>query len=145
MQSAEFLRQVAKLDRDSLEQVMRDLADSRADGDLEKIGKVLTEDVRMELACAQPTFPYFGKFHGREAVLSALGRMRLDIEYQNYETLALLVDHDCGFMRRRALLRHRGTNRSGYVEIWDHFRFRDGLVSELVYFPDFPALMALSR
>lgn len=143
MQSGDAIRQLALLDRERLEQVMRDVAGFRAGGALEKVADLLTEDFRLELAGNMPNFPYLGEYHGREAALFMLNRMRTDIEYQSFETLALLVDHDRGFMRRKAQLRHRGTGKSGPVEIWDIYRFRDGKVCDLVLFPDLPALMRL--
>jgi len=143
MQSADSIRQLALLDRERLEQVMRDVAGFRAGGAAEKIASHLTEDLRLELAGHSPNFPYLGEYRGREAALFMLNRMRTDIEYQSFEMLALLVDHDQGFMRRRAQLRHRGTGKSGPVEIWDIYRFRDGRVCDLTIFLDLPALMRL--
>lgn len=143
MQSQESLRALAVFDRELIEDVMRQVAGYRAVGDIDSIGALLTSDITLELAGNAPNFPFLGRYHGREAALFLLNRMRTDIEYLSYDTLSLIVDHDQGFMRRLAQLRHRGTGRQGAVEIWDHYRFRNGQVCELTLLPDIPGLMRL--
>lgn len=144
MQSQQSLRALAAFDRDLIENVMQKVADYRAAGDIESIGAFLSSDVTLDLANGHPPkIPLPGQHHGREAVLFVLNEMRTDIEYLSYETLSLIVDHDQGFMRRRAQLRHRGTGRQGAVEIWDHYRFRNGLICWLALLPDMPGLLRL--
>jgi len=143
MQSSDVSRQLAVFDRERIERVMHEVASFRAGGAVEKIASLLCEDIRLEFAGNLPGFPFLGEYHGREAALFMLNRMRTEIEYVSFDILAAIIELDSAFMRRRAVLRHRGTGKSGAVEIWDTYRFRDGMVSELVLFPDLAALRQL--
>lgn len=144
MQSLEALKQLAALDRDRIEQVLTMHNRLRAAGEFEALSDCYCEQAELELLGNPRYFAYAGRYRGRPAVIEAFRRMGTEVQFIEAEIRDILVDCDRAMMRTHARLRHRGTGLSLEHEIWDIFRFDNGLIAHQTKLIDLQAFNRLS-
>jgi ketosteroid isomerase-like protein len=145
MQSEEAARQLAALDRNLFEQRIRAMVQMHADGNLRDLLDFVAEDVVYNVRGGWITFPYSGPVRGKNEVAAAMAM--ISVRFQNLGSVIhdLVIDGERAAFWRTATIRHRGTGKTGEVDVVDFIRFRDGLVAEFTEIADSAALAELDE
>ena len=129
MQSIDLLRQLAVLDRERIEHAVTQHGQLRLAGNFDGMAEYYSGHAVLELVGNPRHFIYAGIYEGVAQIIGAFKQMQTEIEFLNSEIKNLLIDQDSAMMRCAVKVRHRGTGLALSQEIWDLFRFEDGLIS----------------
>jgi ketosteroid isomerase-like protein len=129
------------LTRDEIADRVLRLIGARAVGGLAEIGALLDPNVSLKII-GDPLaiYPFPSRRFGREAVLELVTSLRSIFRYEDMEVLNLIVDGDRATVLRRAKMIDLGSGRSNIVHVNDWFRFRRGLVVEVLQINDNAAM-----
>ena len=136
MQSIEVLRDLAVFDRERIEHAVNRHGELRAANNYDAMAEYYSEHAVLELLGNRRTFHFAGIHRGRNAVIDILKRMGMEVEFISAEITELLIDGDRAMMRSKVRVRHRGTGLVLSQEIWDLFRFENGLIAGQTKFFD---------
>lgn len=143
MQSDEVLAKLAVLDRETIEQTIRDIHLLRAQAKYDALERYLAPEAEYEFVGSGPGFPFVGKYIGKSDIIDMFKTTNTEIEVLNSSLLKLMIEGDQAFTRRRVDARHRGTGLREVHEIWNIWKFRDGLVEKCIVFLDVSAYARL--
>ncbi|MGD9713739.1 MAG: nuclear transport factor 2 family protein [Beijerinckiaceae bacterium] len=130
MQSAELDAMLGSLDRERIETTIRTVHALHSQAKYDALERYFACDVVFEYVGDKRRFPYAGRYEGAAAIISLLKTVNTEIETLKSTLLELLFDGNRAFSRRRLHVRHRGTGIQLTHEIWDIWRFRDGLIQD---------------
>ncbi len=132
------------LSRDDMARRMMELGSfSRSGPDIGLFRRYCSPDVVCEFVGDRSTIAYAGRHRGIEALVHIVRSIGVDFEQFGAATPEMVVEGGSVATRRSVEWRHRGTGRSGLVELADFVRFEDGLIVELVEFRDSVALLQM--
>ena len=116
---------------DPRERAIRELYDARARGDLESVGALLADDVGWHEPGSED---YSGEYRGREAVLDLLAKLDQVTDRFELRPEGVL----CAAEHAAALIRWSAARGSRTVEGNEIavFRFADGMIAEVWFWPD---------
>ena len=143
MQSDELSSQLAALDREPIEQVIRDIHDLRAEAKFDALEQYLAPEAVFEFIGDRRQFRYAGRYCGRDQIIALYRTINTEIEIIGSKLLDWMIDGNKAFSRRLVHARHRGTGLCEIHEIWDTWKFRDCLVEESVKMLDISAFERL--
>lgn len=134
----------AGLDREELERRARKIVTFPARGpDIEVIREFCSPEIVCEFVGDRARLPYAGRHAGIDALINIIRMIAVDFEQSNCEISEILIEDGRLAGRRRVEWRHRGTGRSGVVDLADFVRFQDGLIVELIEFRDSLTLLEM--
>jgi ketosteroid isomerase-like protein len=145
MQSDDASRRLAALDRELIEQRVRAMVRMHAEGNLHGLFDFVADDVVYNVRGGWITFPYAEAVRGKKNAAAAIAMISVQFENLGSVIHDLAIDGDRAAFRRTARIRHRGTSKTGDVDVVDFIRFRDGLVVEFTEIADSAALAALDE
>ena len=128
MQSAETLGRLAVLDRDLIENTIREIHLLRSQAKFDALERYLAPKAVFEYVGDRRVFHYAGRYVGKKNIIELYKTINTEIEMLDSQLLNCIIERDRAFSRRRVAVRHRGTSRFERHEIWDVWRFCDGLV-----------------
>jgi len=143
MQSDELSSRLAVLDRDLIENLIRDIHQLGADAKFEAMEKYLAPQAEFEYIGDRSQFPFAGRYVGKSEIIDLYRAMNTEIEIINGALLDIMIDGNRAFSRRWVDVRHRGTGARESHEIWDTWKFRDGEVEKSVKLLDISAFERL--
>ena len=139
MQSEETLARLAGLDREQIETAIRKIHLRRCTAQYEALEHYLAPEAEFEYIGKSPSFPYARRYIGKKDIIELYKTINTEIELLNCVILDIIIDGSQAFSRRRVDVRHRGTGVRETHEIWDVWKFRDGMISESIKLMDFGA------
>jgi hypothetical protein len=143
MQSEGVATELAVLDRGLIEQTVRDIHVLRAGAKFDALERYLAPEAVFEYIGHSTSFPYARRYCGKVEIINLFRTINTEIEVLDSELLSTMVDGRQAFSRRRVAIRHRGTGAQEVHEIWDIWKFRDGLVEESIKMIDISAYQRL--
>jgi ketosteroid isomerase-like protein len=137
--SEDALRRIGQVDRDLIEQRIRELFELWSHGDLDSVVGYLAADVKFPRpgnwsSARKPTI-------GREAAIKLLRQWRNLFENIVSVLHEIVIDGDRAVVHRTAVGRFRKSGERYQGDVIEFMRFRDGLIVEFTSYPD----AALSR
>lgn len=145
MESIEARLKLAALDRDRMEDAVNAIHALRADCKFQDMVQHYAPHAILQVTGHADIFPLAGRYEGVSGILDFFRSTTTEIEMFESETLEVLVDCDRAFSRRRVFVRHRGAGKPRGHEIWDVFRFENGLVVDQVKMIDTAAFLRLQN
>ncbi len=128
MQSLDALKQLAVFDRETIELTLGQHNRLRAAARIGELADAYAEHAVLDVLGNPKAIFYAGRYEGKPAIVDVMRRLSTEVEFLESEVADVLIDHDRAMMRVRAKVRHRGTGMSLQQEIWDMFRFENGLI-----------------
>ncbi|WP_374545119.1 nuclear transport factor 2 family protein [Rhodoblastus sp.] len=145
MQSDDALRRLGAVDREMIEQRIRTMVRMHSDGNLHGLFDLVADEVVYNVRGGWITFPYAKPVRGKKDVAAAMAMISVRFENLGSVIHNLVIDGDRAAFLRTATIRHRGTGKTGDVDVVDFIRFRDGLVVEFTEIADSAALADLDE
>ncbi len=139
MQSEETLARLAGLDREQIETVIHKIHLRQCPAQYEALEQYLAPEAEFEYIGKSPSFPYTRRYIGKKEIVELYKNINTEIELLNCTIIDVIIDGPQAFSRRRVDVRHRGTGVRETHEIWDVWKFRDGMVRESIKLMDFGA------
>ncbi len=136
MQSEEVFSKLAILDREEIENAIRNIHNLRANAQFDALERYLAPDAVFEYVGDSINFPYAGIYTGKKAIIALYNWINTEIEMLDSRMVERIIDGDRAFSRRKVEVQHRGTGVHDVHEIWDTWKFRDGLVTHSVKLVD---------
>lgn len=142
MQSSETLHELSVLDRDLIEQRIETLLKLREAGDIAAMAAYAAPEIVYRTSPGRP-YPFHSRRDGKAECVE-LG-IAINVAYENLGSTInhLLIDGDRVALHRTAKVRNRGAGRVIEIDIWNFFKFRDGLIVEFSEYPDTATLALL--
>lgn len=129
MQSSDSTARLAALDRDLISAAIQKIYQMRGDGDFEMFHRYVAPHAVFENIGDRRVFPFAGRFEGLDAIIEMHQRINMEVEIISWEIRNILIDADEAFSSREVATHHRGTGIQIFHEIWDFWRFENGLVT----------------
>lgn len=125
-----------------IEQRIRHFYERRAADDPEGMYLHAAPDVVYRLGSYR-NYPFQAERRGKSACIE-MSRV-INVHYENLgsEFHEMVIDSDLAAFRRTTRLRNRGSGETISIDVINFFRFRDGLLAEIVEFPDTEAVAQL--
>lgn len=139
MQSEETLSLLAALDRDVIENAIKDICDLQVQGRFDALERYLAPGAEFRFLGDPRAFPYAGLCVGKKNIIGFYRRFHTEIEFLDHDVTDCIVEGERAFSRRVVSVVHRGTSLGEQHEIWDLWRFRNGLVMSSVKLLDISA------
>jgi ketosteroid isomerase-like protein len=145
VQSADLLRKLGELDRESIEKRVRRFFELRAGGDFDGLMGLAAADVRWFLRGHWSVSVYKRPLIGKQEIAEAY--RELNIQYENLGSVIheLLIDGDRVALHRSTTIRNRGEGHIHTFDVINFIRFREGLIVEFSEYPDAGARAALDN
>lgn len=116
---------------------------SRKGPDIGLFQRYCAPEVVCEFVGDRAAIFYAGRHLGVDALTSIIRSINIDFEQVGSATPEMVAEGGGVAARRTVEWRHRGTGRSGIVELADFVRFEKGLIVELVEFRDSVAVLQM--
>jgi ketosteroid isomerase-like protein len=132
------------LDHDEIERRARQLVTFPSTGpEINTIQEFCSPDIICDFVGDSTRLPYAGRHVGIDALINIVRAVAVDFEQLQCEISEILIEEGRVAGRRKVKWRHRGTGRSGWVELANFVRFEDGMIIELVEFRDSVTLLEM--
>ena len=126
------------LEREEIVARVRELAefDPAHGPDVELMREYYSPDIVCEFVGHRARIPYAGRHAGVEAVINIVRAINVDFEQLHNSLSDIVVDGGRLACRRSVRWRHRGTGRTGMVQLAEFVKFEDGLIVEHIEYRD---------
>ena len=125
---------------DATRAVVRDLYDSYARRDFNRVAALIHDDVDWVIYGPVEVFPFAGQRRGRAAVLQALGGIAEQYSLESYLPEVIIVDGERAAVMSDVTFIQRATNRKLRFRLANFLRFEDG---KLIEFREFANMFDL--
>jgi ketosteroid isomerase-like protein len=145
MQSVEITRALHDLDRDATEALVRRMWDMRLLDATAAINSCCAPGVTFRVLGSASPDGHPTVFEGRETVINAVRGIDVNLAFESFHIVDLLVDGPDVALRWHAVLRNRGTGVVGELSVFDHIQIEAGQIVAYTEFLDtegFRTLMA---
>jgi ketosteroid isomerase-like protein len=145
MLTIETSHALKELERDAITALLKDFWRSRLKDSAAAIRRYAAPDVTFGVLSGGEGPSTWRIFEGLEAVLEAVRGIDVNLEFQSFEIVDLIVDGGRAALRWHAQVRNRGTGVLGDLAVFDLISVSDGLITDYIEFFDtdgFARLMA---